>query len=110
MKPVLKVCIINMSIGYVLAGVFLALLLWFNIADLGRLIFAVQNGWVALIPLLIMFGGLFTCLQFVVAEISRTDDDDGPRGGRRMSDALQQDHLAIPVRTDETRGDFWRKR
>ena len=111
MPPFARIVLANLSVGFALAAVFVALLLWFNIGGLGYLVSVVGGGWWMLVPLWIMFGGLFTCVQFIVAGMNDDDDDDDhPRGGRRDPRELQNDHVAIPVRSDDSRGPFWARR
>ncbi|MEM7076421.1 MAG: hypothetical protein AAGA28_17060 [Pseudomonadota bacterium] len=105
-----RTVLINTAVGFALAAVFVALLLWFNIAGLAHRIAAVSKGWVMLLPLWAMFGGLFTCIQIVLAGLKDDDDDDdGPRGGHRDR-RLTRDPVAIHIRADQQRGDFWTRR
>ncbi|MEM6375922.1 MAG: hypothetical protein AAF686_06745 [Pseudomonadota bacterium] len=111
MPSVGRTLLTNLGVGLLLAALFVVLLLWFDIAGLAHLVGAVNGAWLMLIPLWLMFGGLFTCLQFIVAGLCDDDDDDDqPRGGRRDPRELQRDHLAIPVRSDEGRRPFWSRR
>ncbi|MEM9845311.1 MAG: hypothetical protein AAF965_10965 [Pseudomonadota bacterium] len=111
MPPIGRIVVTNVGVGFVLAAVFVALLLWFNIGGLGHLVSVVGGGWLMLLPLWVMFGGLFTCVQFIIAGLCDDDDDDDhPRGGRRDPENLRRDHAPIPVRSDESQGPFWSRR
>lgn len=111
MPSVGRVILANLSVGFFLAAAFIALLLWFNIGNLGYLVSAVGGGWLMLLPLWVMFGGLFTCVQLIVAGLCEDDDDDDhPGGGRRDERRMQQDHAVIPVRSDEDSGPFWSRK
>ncbi|MEM6577821.1 MAG: hypothetical protein AAF678_04965 [Pseudomonadota bacterium] len=111
MPSIGRTILTNLGVGFLLATLFVGLLLWFNIGELGYLVTAVSGGWVMILPLWVMFGGLFACVQFVIAGLCDDDDDDDhPRGGRRDPRGLQRDHSVIPVRSDEGRGPFWSRR
>lgn len=106
-----RIILTNLGVGFGLAAVFVALLLVFDIGGLGHLVSVVGDGWLMLVPLWVMFGGLFTCVQVIVAGLTDDDDDDDhPRGGRRDPSEMQRDPAPIPVRSDEGRGPFWSRR
>ncbi|MEM6482886.1 MAG: hypothetical protein AAF922_15535 [Pseudomonadota bacterium] len=111
MPSLWRIFMTNIGVGFALAAVFILLLLWFDIGKLGYLVSVVSGSWLMILPLWIMFGGLFTCVQFIVAGLCDDDDDDDePRGGRRDKENLHHEYAVIPVRSDETRGPFWSRR
>ncbi len=81
MPELVKLYIRNVAIGFGIAAVFVALLLWFNVANLQHLIFNTQGGWLALF-LLVMFNGIvFAGVQFAIAVMSMAEDGS-PSGGK----------------------------
>lgn len=106
MPKLIRLYIKNVAIGFALAGVFVAMLLWFNIANLWHLISTSDKGWVALIVLWFSNGVIFAGVQFGIAvmRMKDDDDDDGPGGGLREP-VLRHEHatVPIPVRADHGR-------
>ncbi len=93
MPKLIKLYIVNVAIGFALAGVFVGMLLWFNIANLWHLISTSDKGWLALLILWVSNGIIFAGVQFGIAVMRlKDDDDDEPRGGNRA-----HVHLAEPV-------------
>jgi len=80
MPELVRMYIRNVAIGFALAIVFVALLLWGNIGNLRHLIFATSGGWLALF-LLVFFNGLvFAGAQFAIAVMGMAEKP-GPSGG-----------------------------
>lgn len=79
------------AIGFGAAAVFVALLLWMNVANLGHLILNSQDGLLALAILWIANGIVFAGVQFGVAVMSwRTDGSDGDSGRRAPARPLMR--------------------
>ncbi|RYG89337.1 hypothetical protein EU803_17845 [Loktanella sp. IMCC34160] len=99
----IKLYIRNVAIGFGLSAVFVALLLWFDIAGLGGLVARSDKGWIAVLMLFLSNGVIFAGVQFAFAVMSMAedDDDDEPRGGRR---APVPEQVAIPVRVGSPAG------
>ena len=111
MPKLIRLYIKNVAIGFGLAGVFVGMLLWFNIGNLWHLISTSDKGWLALLVLWISNGIIFAGVQFGIAvmRLKDDDDDDGPGGGLRQH-VMRPDHATIPVRVSQGRpGDFLRK-
>jgi hypothetical protein len=108
MPKLIRMYIINVAIGFALAAVFVAMLLWFNIANLWHLISTSDKGWLALVILWVSNGIIFAGVQFGIAVMCMRDDDDGPGGGLRER-VMQRDYATIPVRVDPPRDAFSRK-
>jgi len=104
MPKLIRLYIKNCAIGFGLAGVFVGLLLWFNIANLWHLISGSDKGWLALLILWISNGVIFAGVQFGIAvmRLKDDDDDDGPGGGLGQH-VHEPEHATIPVRADEGR-------
>jgi hypothetical protein len=92
MPQLVRLYIRQVAIGFVLAVVFVGLLMVFDVARLRSLILATQGGWLALFLLFFFNGIVFGGVQFAISIMIMADrpDDGGP--GRR--DALP---LAEPV-------------
>ncbi|MFU1477117.1 hypothetical protein ACM25N_05200 [Roseovarius sp. C7] len=92
----------TLLIGFVAAAVFLAMALWFDVAGLRGAIRHSEIGWLALLPLWLGNGAVFSGLQAAISAGIDDDDDDEPRGGHR-SPRMEQDMIAIRVRADQGR-------
>ncbi|WP_422027065.1 hypothetical protein [Roseovarius sp.] len=112
MPKLISLYIKNVAIGFGLAGVFVGMLLWFNIANLWHLISTSDKGWIALVVLWISNGVIFAGVQFGIAvmRMKDDDDDDGPGGGLRQHVEMRRDYATIPVRADQGNRAFWEKR
>ncbi len=95
MPKLIKLYIVNVAIGFALAGLFVGMLLWFNIANLWHLVSTSDKGLLAVVVLWISNGVIFAGVQFGIAVMRmKDDDDDEPRGGNRAPSLV---HLAEPV-------------
>ncbi|KZY48191.1 hypothetical protein A3731_07010 [Roseovarius sp. HI0049] len=111
MPKLIRLYIKNVAIGFGLAGVFVGMLLWFNIANLWHLISTSDKGWIALFVLWISNGVIFAGVQFGIAvmRMKDDDDDDGPGGGLRERVDMRREYATIPVRADQGSRAFWEK-
>ena len=95
MPKLIKLYIVNVAIGFALAGLFVGMLLWFNIANLWHLVSTSDKGLLAVVVLWISNGVIFAGVQFGIAVMRmKDDDDDEPRGGNRAPSLV---YLAEPV-------------
>jgi hypothetical protein len=92
MPKLIRLYITHSAIGFALSAVFVAMLVWFDVAGVGQLILGSDIGWVAAIMLVVMNGVVFAGVQFAIAVMRLAEDDDAPRGG------LRQHLIPIPVR------------
>ena len=111
MPKLIRLYITQVAIGFGIAGVFVALLLWFDIANLWHLVTHSDKGVLAVVILWIANGIVFAGVQFAIAVMRlKDDDDDEPRGGHRQR-IMQHDHAVIPVRVEQGQGrPVWQKR
>ncbi|GHF63768.1 hypothetical protein [Seohaeicola zhoushanensis] len=72
------------AIGFAVSAAFVALLLWFDVAGLSRLVFASDMAVVAILMLWVMNGIVFAGVQFAWAVMSMAERDETPRGGKRL--------------------------
>ncbi len=107
MPRLVRLYIINVVIGFGIAAAFVAMLLWFNVANLWHLVSHSDKGWLAVLILWLANGIVFAGVQFAIAVMRmKDDDDDEPRGGHRQS-VLRRQPVPIPVKaTPRRRGAF----
>lgn len=96
MPKLVKLYIRQVLIGFGLAGVFVALLLWQNVANLWHLVSTSDIGWIAVAMLFMGHGIVFAGVQFAIT-IMRMGEEDEPRGGKRQPVATN-----IPARIEAT--------
>ena len=77
-------------VGLVAAVAFVGLIVWQDVAGIGRLVMASPEGWLALVMLTVFNGIVFAGVQFGIRIMMMAEPEDkGPPGGKRG---------AIPVR------------
>jgi len=106
MPKLIKLYITQVAIGFGIAGVFVALLLWFNIANLWHLVSHTSDGPLAVLILWVANGIVFAGVQFAIAVMRMKDDDDDDHHGGLRQHVMRHDHATIPVRADEARQPF----
>lgn len=110
MPKLIRLYITNVAIGFGIAGAFVAMLLWFNIANLWHLVSHSDKGVLAVVVLWLANGIVFAGVQFAIAVMRmKDDDDDEPRGGRRQG-VMRRDYAPIPVRAESVRRPLWQGR
>ncbi|KIN64001.1 hypothetical protein Z946_2884 [Sulfitobacter noctilucicola] len=84
MPDVFKFYIKHALIGFLVAGVFVGLLLYFNVANLWHLISTSDIAIMALVVFWalngLVFGGVQTAVAVMLMAEDRSDDSNGPRG------------------------------
>ncbi|MET4103708.1 hypothetical protein ABIE58_003154 [Roseovarius sp. MBR-78] len=98
MPRLVRLYITQVAIGFGLAGVFVGLLLWFNIANLWHLVSHSSDGPLAVLILWVANGIVFAGAQFAIAVMRMKDDDDDDHHGGRRQPVMRRDYVAIPVR------------
>ena len=111
MPKLVRLYLVNIAIGFGLAAVFVAMILWFNIGNLWHLVTHSDKGWLAVLILWVANGIVFAGVQFAIAVMRMKDDDDyEPRGGHRGRVRRPQPQ-PVPVRVEaRTPGSFLTKR
>lgn len=94
MPKLVRLYISQVLIGFGISAAFVAVLLWFNVANLYHLVTQTSGGTVALIALWVLNGIVFAGVQFGIAIMRMAEDNDSSGGGKR--DALPV-MLAEPV-------------
>ena len=92
MPKLIRLYITQVLIGFGIAGAFVAMLLYFNLANLWHLVTHSPSGLLAVFILWFANGIVFAGVQFAIAVMRLKDDDDSGSGGRRD-----------PIRVDMTR-------
>lgn len=96
MPKLVSLYIRHVLIGFGLAAVFVAALLWMNVGNLWHLVSTSDVGVMAVVMLFFGNGIVFSGVQFAIT-VMRMGDDDEPRGGKRGPVATN-----IPVRVEAT--------
>lgn len=99
MPKLIRLYITHVAIGFGIAAAFVAMLLYFNIANLWHLVSSSDKGWLAVLILWLANGIVFAGVQFAIAVMRLKDDDDEPRGGHRQR-IMRRVPQAIPVRAE----------
>lgn len=82
MPRLIALYIRQVVLGFGLAGIFVAMLLYFNVANLWHLVTATQGGMIAVTMLFVFNAIVFSGVQFAIT-IMRMTGPDGPGGGGR---------------------------
>lgn len=100
MPRLVRLYIMQSIIGFLLSGVFVSMLLWFNVANMWHLVSGSSAGWLAGF-LLFMFNGIvFSGVQFGIAIMRMADTNDDDTGGKRQPEPVLNPAL-IPVPVSE---------
>jgi heme/copper-type cytochrome/quinol oxidase subunit 3 len=94
MPKLIRLYIVNVAIGFAVALAFVIGLVWADVANLLHLIFGSDQGPLAFFLLVMFHGVVFGGVQFAIAVMRMTEDDGGPRNGRRQPVATM---IPIPV-------------
>ena len=98
MPHLIRLYIRQVIIGYVLSALFVAVLLWLNVANLWHLVTHVNVGWIAVLMLWVFNGIIFAGVQFALSLPQGHGEEDDDQGGKR--DALPvmlAEPLPLPV-------------
>lgn len=101
MPELIKLYIRSALWGLVLAAVFVALLLWFNIANLGTLILGSSAGPLAVLVLWVSNAVVFGGVQFAYKIMAMAERPQGPRGGTPVGAELRP--AVVPARAEGRR-------
>lgn len=97
MPNLVRLYIRQVIVGFALSGVFVAMLLWANVANLWHLVSATQAGPLAVFMLFMFNGIVFAGVQFGIAVMRmQTPENDDDRGNR----APQHATVPVPVRVE----------
>lgn len=91
----IRLYIKNVAIGFVLSAVFVAILMYFNVANLWKLVTNSDIGWIAILMLWAFHGIVFAGVQFAISIMRMQDDDDDEFGGNASQRVTEL--IPIPV-------------
>ncbi|RBI86772.1 hypothetical protein DRV85_04975 [Rhodosalinus halophilus] len=98
MPDLIRLYIRQVAIGFVISAAFVAMILWFNVANLWHLVTHDPAGPLA-VGLLWMFNGIvFSGVQFGISIMRMAEKDDGD-GGTHAPEAVE--YATIPARADD---------
>ena len=100
MPELVRMYIRHCLIGFAIAGVFVAGLVWMNVANLQHLLFSSPGGMLGLFLLFFFNGLLFASVQFAIAVMNMAETpDDGGNAPQRlpMADVFAPDPVRIPA-------------
>lgn len=97
MPDLVRLYIRQTAIGFAIAAAFVAMLLYFNVANLWHLVTHAPGGWLAAF-LLVMFNGIvFSGVQFGISVMRMAEkDEDGP-GSHRFEPARDEAPVPVPI-------------
>ncbi len=84
MPKLVRLYLVNIAFGFLLAVIFTAALIGLNIANLRHLVTSVSAGWVAVAMLVAFHTVLFAGVQFAIAVMRMAEDPGKPRPGRKI--------------------------
>lgn len=100
----IKLILRHAAFGGVISVVFVALLLWFNVANLWHLVTHTAEGPLALGVLTILCWITFGSVQIGIRIMMMGNDDDQSGGKRAPEPVVESLAMPIPVRVDDRRG------
>lgn len=100
MPELVRLYIRQSIIGFLLAAVFVGLLLGLNVANLRHLVFNAPGGWLAGVLLVVFNGIVFAGVQFGIAIMGMAEPRK--RDGGNAAQAVV-DFVALPIRADDER-------
>lgn len=96
MPKLIRLYLINVAIGFALALIFVAILLWADVVHLRHLVLETSMGWLAGLILVFSNGVVFSGVQFGIAVMLMAEDEGGPTGGKRQRVVLDKPlHVAV---------------
>ncbi|MCC7320265.1 MAG: hypothetical protein IT542_04725 [Rubellimicrobium sp.] len=98
MPQLIRLYIRQAAIGFLLSAVFVAALLWFDVARLWHLVRSSDMGPVAVAMLWAFHGIVFAAVQFAIRIMTMADppDDGGRRDAAGVADRVPE-AVAVPV-------------
>ncbi|MCU0902715.1 MAG: hypothetical protein MUE83_02435 [Tabrizicola sp.] len=97
MPKLVRLYIESVAIGFAVAAVFTAGLMWLDVAGIGHLVLGSSIGWVAAAMLVVFNGIVFSAVQFAVRVMGMAEENEGPKGGRGAREPVLVP-VPVPVR------------
>jgi len=89
MPRLVRLYIHHVAIGFALAALFTALLLWLNVANLWHLVTHARGGAMAVLMLVVFNGIVFSGVQFGIAVMRLAEDPPQDRPGPSLPAGLR---------------------
>jgi TRAP-type C4-dicarboxylate transport system permease small subunit len=93
MPELVRLYIRSVALGFAIAALFTAGLVWWDVAGIGHLILGSDIGIVAAMMMVVFNGIVFSAVQFAF-RIMAMAEDDAPRGGTGLREGVL---IPIPV-------------
>jgi hypothetical protein len=103
MPELVKMYIRHVAIGFGIAAVFVAALLWFNVVNLAELVMTSNGGYLALFLLWFFNGLVFAGVQFGIAVMNMAEKPEKPGGGAAPRMPMADAFGPVPVKIDAAR-------
>ncbi|TCP62927.1 hypothetical protein EV663_101187 [Rhodovulum bhavnagarense] len=97
MPRLVRLYIHHSLIGFALSGVFVGMLLYFNVVNLWHLVSHSSSGWLAVAMLFLFNGIVFSGVQFGIAVMSMGVADDDDRGRRNSGPSRGMAEAMVPI-------------
>lgn len=104
MPALVRMYIRHVLIGFTIAAVFVAGLLWLNVGNLWHLVSTSPVGWLAVVMLFLANGIVFSGVQFAIAVMQMAETEGKPGGGTRAPVATTRPAIATSAASDRRRG------
>jgi hypothetical protein len=101
MPELVRLYLRSVAFGFVIAALFTAGLVWWDVAGVGHLILGSDVGLVAALMMVFFNGIIFGAVQFAF-RIMAMAEDDAPSGGTGLRDAGLRDGVLIPIPVETT--------
>jgi len=95
MPRLIRLYIVQSAIGFAVSAAFVAMILWFNVANLWHLVTHDSAGLLAVFLLWLFNGIVFSGVQFGISIMRMAERDDTPGGGTRLPE-----YATVPVRAE----------
>lgn len=93
MPELVRLYIRSGVVGFGLSAVFVAGLVWWDVAGIGHLILGSDIGWIAAAMMVFFNGIVFAAVQFAFKIMGMAENSDGPKGGHGAGEPV-----LVPVR------------
>lgn len=105
MPKLVRLYIVQTAIGFAISAAFVAMILYFNVANLWHLVTHTSAGPLAVFLLWLFNGIVFSGVQFGISIFRMAEETGGDDGGKRdaLPAAPERAAVPIPLRADTQR-------
>jgi TRAP-type C4-dicarboxylate transport system permease small subunit len=97
MPKLVRLYLESVVLGFLIAAAFTSLLVWLDVAGIGRLILGSDIGWIAAAMLVVFNGIVFSAVQFAFRVMGMAETDKDPQGGNGVRELVPVP-VTAPVR------------